>query len=86
MTKKKTAADIEKDIQMHDERIKKLTEERKILNRKMAEEMRRERTHQLCTRGGMVNGFLKEPNLFTEDEVMELVRKHVMQFFEIYRK
>ena len=73
MTKKKSAADIEKDIQMNNERIRKLTEERKILNRKKAEQMRKERTHQLCTRGGMVNSFLKEPNLFTDDEVMELL-------------
>lgn len=73
MTKTKTSADLEKDIELHEARIRKLTEEKKILNRKKAEQLRRERTHQLCTRGGMVNAFLKEPNLFTDDEVMELL-------------
>lgn len=64
MTKTKTSADLEKDIEMHEARIRKLTEEKKILNRKKAEQLRRERTHQLCTRGGMVNAFLKEPKDF----------------------
>ena len=34
---------------------------------------RSERTHRLCTRAGMLEGFLKEPTTLTEDDVMELL-------------
>ena len=34
---------------------------------------RRERTHRLCTRAGMLETFLKEPTLLTDEDVMELL-------------
>lgn len=34
---------------------------------------RRERTHRLCTRAGMLETFLREPILLTDDDVMELL-------------
>ena len=34
---------------------------------------RSERTHRLCTRAGMLEAFLKEPTLLTDDDVMELL-------------
>ena len=43
----------------------------------MASEIKRltrsERTHRLCTRAGMLETFLKEPTLLTDDDVMELL-------------
>ena len=35
---------------------------------------RSERTHRLCTRAGMLETFLREPTLLTDDDVMELLR------------
>ena len=35
---------------------------------------RNERTHRLCTRAGMLETFLREPTLLTDDDVMELLR------------
>ena len=35
---------------------------------------RKERTHRLCTRGGMLESFLHDPNALTNDQVMELLR------------
>ena len=35
---------------------------------------RKERTHRLCTRGGMLENFLHDPNALTNDQVMELLR------------
>ena len=32
-----------------------------------------ERTHRLCTRAGMLETFLKEPTVLTDDDVMELL-------------
>jgi len=34
---------------------------------------RSERTHRLCTRAGMLERFLREPTLLTDDDVMELL-------------
>lgn len=34
---------------------------------------RSERTHRLCTRAGMLETFLKEPIVLTDDDVMELL-------------
>lgn len=34
---------------------------------------RSERTHRLCTRVGMLETFLKEPTVLTDEDVMELL-------------
>lgn len=34
---------------------------------------RSERTHRLCTRAGMLEAFLKEPTILTDDDVIELL-------------
>lgn len=34
---------------------------------------RSERTHRLCTRAGMLEAFLREPTILTDDDVMELL-------------
>ena len=34
---------------------------------------RSDRTHRLCTRAGMLETFLREPTVLTDDDVMELV-------------
>ena len=47
-------------------REKRLESELKRLNRS-------ERTHRLCTRAGMLEAFLKEPTVLTDDDVMELL-------------
>ena len=45
---------------------KRLESEVKRLNRS-------ERTHRLCTRAGMLETFLREPTILTDDDVMELL-------------
>ena len=35
---------------------------------------RKERTHRLCTRGGMLESFLQEPKRLTDDDVMLLLK------------
>lgn len=74
-------------MKLHTEEIKKLREEIADANErlqyyKQQEKMtlseirrltRRERTHRLCTRGGMVESFIMSPELLTDDQVMELL-------------
>ena len=45
---------------------KRLQSEQKRLTRS-------ERTHRLCTRAGMLETFLKEPTVLTDEDVMELL-------------
>jgi hypothetical protein len=45
----------------------------KYLQKQMKLLTRSERTHRLCTRGGMLEKFLREPSLLTDDDVIELL-------------
>ena len=69
------------------EKLKKLEHEKYVAERKLTaakhkekqlqSELKRltrsERTHRLCTRAGMLEAFLKEPTLLTDDDMMELL-------------
>ena len=55
---------------------KKLTaakHKEKQLEHKLKQLTRSERTHRLCTRAGMLETFLREPTVLTDDDVMELL-------------
>ena len=56
----------EKKLTAAQHREKRLKNELKRLTRS-------ERTHRLCTRAGMLETFLREPTLLTDDDVMELL-------------
>lgn len=72
---------------MPSEKLEKLRHERYVAERKLTaakhkekqleSEIKRltrsERTHRLCTRAGMLETFLKEPTVLTDDDVMELL-------------
>lgn len=73
MTKPRTPEAIEAAIRKKKDEIKFLEDQRKILKKQEVERIRKERTHRLCTYGGMVEGFIKKPELFTNDEVMDLL-------------
>ena len=45
----------------------------KLLESEIKRLTRSERTHRLCTRAGMLETFLREPTLLTDDDVMELL-------------
>lgn len=67
---------LEKLIQQKATAEKKLTAARhkeKQLEHELKRLTRSERTHRLCTRAGMLERFLREPTLLTDDDVMELL-------------
>ena len=74
MTKQKSAEEIQEKIRLSEEKIRKLKQDQKILARKHSEQLRKERTHRLCTIGGMLESFLKEPKSFSNDEVYDLLK------------
>ena len=45
----------------------------KQLQHELKQLTRSERTHRLCTRAGMLEIFLREPTILTDDDVMELL-------------
>ena len=72
---------------MPNEKLEKLKHEQYVAERKLTaakhkekrlqSELKRltrsERTHRLCTRAGMLETFLREPTVLTDDDVMELL-------------
>ena len=56
----------EKNLTAAKHKDKRLQSELKRLTRS-------ERTHRLCTRAGMLETFLKEPTVLTDEDVMELL-------------
>lgn len=50
------------------------THKEKILRHQIKDLTRKERTHRLCVRAGMLENFLKEPELLSDDQVIELLK------------
>ncbi len=65
---------LEHEIRVNNQKIKAARNAEKAIAREMKNLTRSERTHRLCTRAGMLESFLKEPTLLTDDDVMELLR------------
>ena len=73
---------------MPNEQLEQLKQQKYVAERKLTAAMhkekrleseirrlnRSERTHRLCTRAGMLETFLREPTILTDDDVMELLR------------
>ena len=54
-------------------RLRYYRQKEKIMQREIKRLTRNERTHRLCTRGGMLERFLREPELLTDGDVIELL-------------
>ena len=55
-------------------RIRQAINDEKALQHQLKQLTRKERTHRLCTRGGMLESFLQEPERLTDDDVMVLLK------------
>lgn len=72
-------------MQLANEQLEKLKQQKYVAEKKLTaakhkekrleSEIKRltrsERTHRLCTRAGMLETFLREPTILTDDDVME---------------
>ena len=80
--------ELEKLKQQQHRLEKKLTaakHKEKRLQNELKRLTRSERTHRLCTRAGMLETFLKEPTLLTDEDVMELLT-FIFQSEEVQKK
>lgn len=66
-------AKLREEIKYANERLRYYQQQEKITQSEIRRLTRRERTHRLCSRGGMVESFIKKPELLTDNQVMELL-------------
>ena len=65
--------EMNKTIQIASDRIRYYKQQDKMIHSEIKRLTRNERTHRLCTRGGMIEAFIQEPEKLTHDQVMELL-------------
>lgn len=70
----KELSKLEEELYVAKQKLKAAENDEKYYARQMQQLTRNERTHRLCTRAGMLETFLQEPNLLTDDDVMELLQ------------
>ena len=67
-------AKLEQELYKANQQLKAAQNDEKYYARQLQLLNRTERTHRLCTRAGMLETFLREPTLLTDDDVMELLQ------------
>ena len=63
------------ELEKSEKKLRKAINDEKALQYQLKQLTRKERTHRLCTRGGMLESFLQEPERLTDDDVMLLLLK-----------
>ena len=61
-------------LEKSEKKLRKAINDEKALQHQLKQLTRKERTHRLCTRGGMLESFLQEPERLTDDDVMLLLK------------
>ena len=64
---------VKQDISKAEDRIRYYEQQDKIMRSEIQRLTRKERTHRLCTRGGIVEHFILEPDLLTDADVFMLL-------------
>ena len=57
-----------------EKKMRKAITDEKALQYQLKQLTRKERTHRLCARGGMLESFLQKPERLTDDDVMLLLK------------
>ena len=65
--------EISRAILIATDHIRYYKQQDKMLQSEIKRLTRNERTHRLCTRGGMIEAFIQEPEKLSDDQVMELL-------------
>lgn len=71
--------EMSKAILIVTDRIRYYKQQDKMLQSEIKRLTRNERTHRLCTRGGMIEAFIQEPEKLSDDQVMELLTVAFLQ-------
>ena len=74
MPRKKTREELTSEIEKTNKQIKKIKQRIKIMEHKLSQEMRRERTHRLCNHGADLEVYLK-PELFSDEQIRRMLKE-----------
>ena len=61
---------LNRELEKSEKKLRKAINDEKALQHQLKQLTRKERTHRLCTRGGMLESFLQEPERLTDDDVI----------------
>lgn len=74
MSKQKQIEALEKEKSDFQAKLRAATHRQKYLEAAEKKLTWKERTHRLCTRGGMLEKFLINPGVLSDDQVMEILK------------
>ena len=83
MAKKKTAQDLRTEQERLENELKVKTQKLKALKQQQQEQLRKERTHRLCTHGAMLEQYLP-PEEYSDKQIDEFFRT-MFQIPEVMR-
>jgi len=69
MKQKEKLEKINQDIAKTESRLRRAEQEEKILQNRLKTLNRKKRTHRLCTRGAMLESYLPQPEILTDEQV-----------------
>ena len=70
---------LNRELEKSEKKLRKAINDEKALQHQLKQLTRKERTHRLCTRGGMLESFLQEPERLTDDDVMDILKQAFSQ-------
>ena len=87
MNQKEKLEKVNQDIERTKNRLRRAEQEEKILQHQLKTLNRKERTHRLCTRGAMLESYLPQPEILTDEQVNFILKtlfnsSNVRQIFD----
>ena len=87
MNQKEKLEKVNQDIERTKNRLRRAEREEKILQHQLKTLNRKERTHRLCTRGAMLERYLPQPEILTDEQVNFILKtlfnsSNVRQIFD----
>ena len=73
MNKKKSLTELRADVEKGAQRKKFYENEIKIKEHQIKYLTRAERTHRLCSHGGMLEKFIERPDILSDEQIMKLL-------------
>jgi len=73
MKQKEKLEKINQDIAKTESRLKRAEQEEKILQHQLKTLNRKERTHRLCTRGAMLESYLPQSEILTDEQIGKIL-------------
>ena len=70
---------LNQEIAKGEARLRRAQQEEKILEHQIGQLTRKGRTHRLCTRGAMLERFLIQPEILTDEDVMDILKQAFSQ-------